>query len=622
MKILGISAFYHDSSCALLDEGKIICAAQEERYTRKKHDPGFPVHSLRFCLDQIAGLSPKKISHQSALKQINSIVYYDKPFLSFERLIETYLDYAPFKGFLSFKRSMPLWLSKKLNIRSLIRKELQKHFSISKKECPTILFNYHHLSHAASAFYPSPYKKAAILCLDGVGEWATTSAWSAEDSHIKALWQIDFPHSLGLFYSTFTEYCGFKVNSGEYKLMGLAPYGEPKFTSLLKDNVIEIKDDGSFHLNMKYFNYPHSYQMSAPLLYQLLGKPPRPTNSKQRIDVHYMDIASSVQKIVEEVVINLSRTLYKNTKLNNLCLAGGVALNCVANEKILKHSPFKSLWIQPAAGDAGACLGAAYSVWHEFLKQPRKIQEPDSMKGALLGPSYSSKQIEETLMREKAVYKKYKEEELIKITVNEILKNKVVGWFQGAMEFGPRALGNRSILADPRQKNMQKKINQKIKFRESFRPFAISILKGKVNTFFETTDSPYMLFVSYILPGQRKAEEKTKNTKGLEKQDIVKSPIPSCTHVDFSCRIQTVGKSAPERFRKLLEAFYEKTNCPGLINTSFNVRGEPIVRSPLSAYRCFMNTDMDLCIIGDYILKKDEQPPREKDFYFENLEAD
>ena len=607
MKILGISAFYHDSACTLLDKGKLVCAVQEERWTRKKHDPGFPSHSIRFCLEQILALSPKKISYQEALKQIDYIVYYDKPFLSFERLIETYMDYAPFKGFVSFKKAMPLWLSKKLNIRSLIKKELKKHFSIPKKEYPKILFNYHHLSHAASAFYPSPYQKSAVLCLDGVGEWATTSAWLAEDSQIQALWQIDFPHSLGLFYSTWTEYCGFKVNSGEYKLMGLAPYGEPKFVSLLKDNVIEIKEDGSFRLNMEYFNYPHSYQMSSPLLSKLLKKEARPINSKKEMDVHYMDVAASVQKIVEEVVIKLSCSLYQNTKLNNLCMAGGVALNCVANEKILKHSPFKSLWIQPAAGDAGGSLGAAYSAYHEFLKQPRQIQKPDSMKGALLGPSYSSKQIEKTLTQEKAVYKKYTEEELIEITIKEILKNKVVGWFQGAMEFGPRALGSRSILADPRQENMQKRINQKIKFRESFRPFAISLLEEKANDFFEPTNSPYMLFVSYILPEQRKAEKEVKNTKGLAKQDILKSSLPSCTHVDYSSRIQTVGKQAPERFRKLLQSFYKKTNCPGLINTSFNVRGEPIVCSPLEAYRCFRNTDMDVLVIEDYILKKEKQ---------------
>lgn len=621
MKILGLSAFYHDSACTLIDEGELVCAVQEERFTRKKHDPSFPIHSVKFCLEKLSTLSSKKISYQEALKQIGYIAYYDKPFLSFERLLETYLDYAPFKGFVSFKKSMPLWLGGKLNIRSLIKKELKKHLCIPRKEVPEILFNYHHLSHAASAFYPSPYKKAAILCLDGVGEWATTSAWLAEDSRIKPLWQIDFPHSLGLFYSTFTEYCGFKVNSGEYKLMGLAPYGEPKFVSILKDNVIEIKEDGSFNLNMKYFGYPHSYQMSSSLLHKLLKKAPRETTSKN-IDIHYMNIASSVQKIIEEVVIKLSNTLYQNTKLNNLCMAGGVALNCVANEKILSQSPFQSLWVQPAAGDAGGSLGAAYSVWHEYLKKPRRTKTPDSMKGALLGPAYSSEYIEEVLNKEEAVFKKYTEEKLINVVIKDILDAKVVGWFQGNMEFGPRALGCRSILGDARLENMQRKMNQKIKFRESFRPFAISILEEKVSYFLKNTYSPYMLLVSYILPAHRKNELKIQNIKGLQKQDILKSPLASCTHVDYSCRIQTVGKNAPERFRKLLKAFYKKTNCPGLINTSFNVRGEPIVCSPYEAYRCFMNTDMDICVINNYVLRKEEQKTEFKDLYVESLEAD
>ena len=620
MKILGLSAFYHDSSCALIDKGELLCAVQEERYTRKKHDSSFPIHSIRFCLDKISALSLKKISHQEALKQIDYIAYYDKPFLSFERILETYLNYAPLKGFNSFKNSMPLWLGKKLNIRALIKKELKKHFNVSKKNLPKILFNYHHLSHAASAFYPSPYKKSAVLCLDGVGEWAAASGWTAEDSQIHPLWQIDFPHSLGLFYSTFTEYCGFKVNSGEYKLMGLAPYGEPKFVSLLKDKVIEIKEDGSFHLNQKYFDYSHSHQMASSSLYKLFNRPPRQPNSE--IDIHYMNTASSVQKIVEEILIKLCNTLYKETKINNLCMAGGVALNCVANEKILKQSPFQSIWIQPACGDAGGSLGAAYSVWHDFLKKPRQIKKSDSMKGSLLGPSYSSEEIEKVLINEKAVYKKYKEEELIDTVIDFILKAQVVGWFQGAMEFGPRALGCRSILGDPRLKSMQKKINQKIKFRESFRPFAISILEEKVTDFFEKTDSPYMLFISYVLQKHRIKESEVKHTKGLKKQDILKSSLPSCTHVDYSCRIQTVGEKAPKRFRKLLKAFYQKTNCPGLINTSFNVRGEPIVCSPYEAYRCFMNTDMDICVINDYILKKEEQNTEFKDKYIENLTVD
>ena len=621
MKILGLSAFYHDSACTLIDEGELVCAVQEERFTRKKHDPSFPIHSIKFCLEKLSDFSSKNISYQDALKQIDYIAYYDKPFLSFERLLETYLDYAPFKGFVSFKKSMPLWLGGKLNIRSLIRKEFKKHLSIPKKEVPEILFNYHHLSHAASAFYLSPFKKAAILCLDGVGEWATTSAWLGEDSQIKPLWQIDFPHSLGLFYSTFTEYCGFKVNSGEYKLMGLAPYGEPKFVSLLKDNVIEIKEDGSFNLNMKYFDYPHSYQMSSPDLHKLFKKAPRKITSKD-IDIHYMDIASSVQKIIEEVIIKLSKTLYQNTHIDNLCMAGGVALNCVSNEKVLNQSPFKSLWIQPAAGDAGGSLGAAYSVWYEFLKKPRQIKTPDSMKGALLGPAYSSEHIEKMLNKEGAVFEKHTEEKLINTVIKNIVDAKVVGWFQGNMEFGPRALGCRSILGDARLENMQKKMNQKIKFRESFRPFAISILEEQVDDFFENVYSPYMLLVSYILPKNKKNELKIKHIKGLKKQDILNSPLPSCIHVDYSCRIQTVGKNAPERFRKLLKAFYKTTNCPGLINTSFNVRGEPIVCSPYEAYRCFMNTDMDICVINEYVLRKEQQRKEFKDLYINSLETD
>ena len=490
MKILGLSAFYHDSACALINKGELVCAVQEERFTRKKHDPGFPVHSIRFCLERLFNQSSQDISYPEALKQIDYIAYYDKPFLSFERLLETYLDYAPFKGFGSFKESMPLWLGGRLNMRSLIKKELKKHLSISKKEMPEILFNYHHLSHASSAFYPSPYERAAILCLDGVGEWATTSAWIGEGSEIKPLWQIDFPHSLGLFYSAFTEYCGFKVNSGEYKLMGLAPYGEPEFVSLLRDHVIEIKEDGSFNLNMECFDYPHSFQMSGSSLHRLLEKPPRRKEAEREIDIHYMNVASSVQKIVEEVVIKLSNTLYQKTKINNLCMAGGVALNCVANGKILSETPFESLWIQPAAGDAGGSLGAAYSVWHEFLKKPRVVKNPDSMKGASLGPSYSSEQTEEILKEKGAVFTKYKEEELIEVVVRGILDKKVVGWFQGAMEFGPRALGCRSILGDARLPGMQKKMNQKIKFRESFRPFAISILEERVNDCFKNVYRP------------------------------------------------------------------------------------------------------------------------------------
>ena len=621
MLILGLSAFYHDSSCALIENGEIICAAQEERFSRTKHDSSFPIHSLKFCLDKICERSNKALSAQSAIKKINYIAFYDKPFLTFERLLETYLDYAPFKGFKSFKKAMPLFLGNKLNLTSHIKREFKKYFNIPKKEVPKILFNYHHLSHASSAFYPSPYRESAVLCLDGVGEWATTSAWIGRENKITPLWQIDFPHSLGLFYSSFTEYCGFKVNSGEYKLMGLAPYGEPKFTSLLKDEMIEIKPDGSFKLNMKYFDYPHSYQMASPLLAQLLNKPAR-QKENQNIDQHYIDTASSVQAITEEIVIKLSQTLYKDSQIKNLCMAGGVALNCVANSKILNNTSFESLWIQPAAGDAGGSLGSAYSVYYDFLNSERKIHRPDSMKGALLGPDFSTKEIEKSLKKEQAVYKKYNSADLITETVTALRENKVIGWFQGAMEFGPRALGARSILGSAQSPDMQKKINQKIKFRESFRPFAISILKERVSDFFEEIDSPYMLLVSHISPEKRQNESRVQAVKGLDKQNILRSPVPSCTHVDYSCRIQTVGKSAHPRFRKLLLAFYKATNCPGIINTSFNVRGEPIICTPYEAYRCFMNTDMDTCVINDFILKKEEQPASFKDFYIKKLEKD
>ena len=600
MKILGLSAFYHDSACALIENGRLVCATQEERWTRRKHDPGFPSHSLRFCLEQISARS-----HRQTLRELDYIVFYDKPFLSFERLLETYLDYAPFKGFSSFKESMPLWLRGKLNIRARIKKELKRHFSLPLKEVPEILFNYHHLSHAASAFYPSPYKKAGILCVDGVGEWASASAYTGDGARIQPLWQIDFPHSLGLFYSSFTEYCGFKVNSGEYKLMGLAPYGEPKFVSLLKDNVIEIREDGSFQLNMKYFDFPHSLsQMASPLLSRLLGRPSRQPESN--IDFFYMDVASSVQKILEEALIKLCRTLHRDSPSDNLCMAGGVALNCAGNGKILSQTPFNNIWIQPAAGDAGGALGAAYSVWHDFLKKPRRgPQKPDSMKGSLLGPSYSSEEIGRFLKEKKGLsYKKCNEEDLIQTIVEALERGQVVGWFQGAMEFGPRALGCRSILGDPRLKDMQKKINQKIKFRESFRPFAIAILEGQTGLFFEKCDSPYMLLVSHVLPSERKNEERVKTAKGLRKMDFVCSSLPAVTHVDFSCRLQTVGPGAEGRFRKLLLAWWEKTACPGLINTSFNVRGEPIVRSPEEALHCFMKTDMDILALGDYILLK------------------
>ena len=621
MIILGLSAFYHDSACTLIHNGELICAVQEERFTRKKHDSSFPIHSIQFCLDKISERFDKKLSHQSALQKIDYIAYYDKPFLTFERLLETYLDYAPFKGYRSFRNSMPVFLGGKLNLSSLLKRNFKKHFKIPKKEVPTILFNYHHLSHASSAFYPSPYEESAVLCLDGVGEWATTSAWVGKNNKLTPLWQIDFPHSLGLFYSTFTEYCGFKVNSGEYKLMGLAPYGEPVFKSLLKDHVIEIKKDGSFKLNMSYFDYPHSDQMASPLLSQLLKKPARYKEDKQ-IERHYMNIARSVQAITEEIIIQLSQTLYKETQLKNLCLAGGVALNCVANNKILKNTFFDSLWIQPAAGDAGGSLGAAYSAYYDFLNKERTTKKPDAMKGALLGLSFSEKEIEDMLKKEKAIYTKHTEKDLIEETTTALLENKIIGWFQGPMEFGPRALGCRSILGSAQSPEMQKKMNQKIKFRESFRPFAISILEEHVHDFFEKMDSPYMLLTSYIIPEKRQNESTVQTAKGLDKQHIPRSPLPSCTHVDYSSRLQTVGANSHPKFRNLLMTYYQKTSFPGVINTSFNVRGEPIVCSPYEAYRCFMNTDMDILVINNFILKKEKQKNNFKDLYIKNLEKD
>lgn len=607
MRILGISAFYHDSAACLLEEGNIVCAVQEERFTRKKNDPSFPYHSIKFCLENSASsASPsKKLSYGELLKGIDCVAYYDKPFLTFERLLETYMTHAPFKGFSSFKEALPLWLGGKLNVRSLIKKKFKKHFSVPGKEVPEVLFNYHHLSHAASAFFPGPFSSAAILCLDGVGEWATTSAWKGEESRIEPLWQIDFPHSLGLFYSTFTEYCGFRVNEGEYKLMGLAPYGRPRFVSLLKENVIDVKPDGSFSLNGEYFDYPFRFQMANPRLYKLLGKTPR--KKEAPIDIHYMDVACSAQKILEEIIFKLANTLHEQTQADNLCLAGGVALNCVANGKILSQSPFSSLWIPPAAGDAGGAVGAAFSVWHQHFKKPRPLKRPDAMKGACLGPQYSSEIIKKFLEQREVSYTTYTEEDLIEQVVEGLIQGRVIGWFQGAMEFGPRALGCRSILGDPRREEMQKKINFKVKFRESFRPFAISILEEKAGDYFENIRSPYMLLVSRIVSGKRKNEEINAEKQGLEKLSVVRSPVPAVTHVDYSTRIQTVGEEAHPRYRKLIEYFYKKTDCPGIINTSFNVRGEPIVCSPAEAWNCFIKTDIDTLILDRFLVRKEDQ---------------
>ena len=609
-KILGVSAFFHDSAAALLSDGRIERAASEERWTRIKHDPSFPLNALKFCLEtgpENDPESPLESLKDTDLKDIDALVFYEKPFLTFERLLETALRGAPFKGFAQFKEAMPLYMGKKLNIRSLIRKELKK---AGLKTC--ILFSSHHLSHAASAFYPSPFEKAAVLCLDGVGEFATSSGWRGEGRRLRPLWQMDYPHSLGLFYSAFTEYCGFKVNTGEYKLMGLAPYGEPEYVSLLKDNVIHLKKDGGFRLNMEYFDYLFGMRMTSPMLHKLLGKGPRKPEAK--IERHYMGTARSVQCILEEAVFNLSRRLHRETGAENLCLAGGVALNCAANGKILKNSPFSSLWAQPAAGDAGGSLGAALAAYHLYFQKPRAPKTPDSMRGAMLGPEYSRAFIEKTLssLKNEGLRFEFLEEEdfLIEKAAESLVQGKIIGWFQGRMEFGPRALGCRSVLADPRRQDMQNAINQKIKGRESFRPFAVSILKDKTSFCFEEADSPYMLLTAFVLPEKRKNEKLNSLKKGLEKLPVDRSPLPAATHVDYSTRIQTVDRKAgPEevnvRYKKLLENFFEKTGCPALLNTSLNVRGEPIVRSPAEALQNFQNTETDLLFIGDFVVYKD-----------------
>lgn len=600
-KILGLSAFYHDSAAALLREGRVERAAQEERFSRKKHDPSFPLNAIKFCLAGSSG-GPAP-DFRALLRGLSCIVFYEKPFLTFERLLESYLRYAPLKGFASFREAMPLWMGKKLNMRALIKKELRKGLGCSSKDIPEILFSSHHLSHAASAFFPSSFQRAAILSLDGVGEMATSSGWLGEGSQIHPLWQINFPHSLGLFYSTFAEYCGFRVNSGEYKLMGLAPYGEPKFVSLIKDHLIDLKEDGSFRLNMDFFDYPARMRMASPRLHQLLGKAPRKLG-EEPVGRHYMDAARSVQQVLEEAVFRMAKSLHKETGASSLCLAGGVALNCSANGKLLQNSPFSSLWAQPAAGDAGGSLGAALAVWHQHFGRPRQPEKPDSMKGALLGPEYSAADIEAFLKAEGCPYEALPEEDLAEQAAEALTQGKVIGWLQGKMEFGPRALGCRSILADPRDPDMQRRLNQKIKGRESFRPFAISILSGRIGRYFGEAENPYMLLTAFIRPDQRKNLELNSQKRGLEKLGCVRSALPAVTHVDYSSRIQTVGEEAHPRYQRLIRRFFQKTNCPGIINTSLNVRGEPIVRSPAEALRCFQRTDMDWLILENFVLKK------------------
>ena len=594
--ILGISAFYHDSAATIIINGKIIAAAQEERFTRKKHDASYPFNAIEFVL-QFANLN---------LSDVDQIVFFEKPFLKFERLLETYVAFAP-SGFKSFCMAMPLWLKDKLFQKKLIFDKLKTHDTNFKDESK-IYFSDHHLSHAASAFFPSPFEESIIITADGVGEWATTTVAVGKENSLEIKKEIHFPHSLGLLYSAFTYYAGFKVNSGEYKLMGLAPYGKPIYEDKILNNLIDIKNDGSFHLDQKYFNYSTGLTMTNKRFHNLFGQKPR-DSKKEQLSQFHMDIAASIQKVTEDIMIKLAKSLKKEFNLSNLCLAGGVALNCVANGKILKEKIFDRIWVQPAAGDAGGSLGAALALWHIEQNNPRNINPNDDMKGSYLGPEYTQKEIEKELIKNGARFVVLEENELINKTATDLSLGEAIGWFQGRMEFGPRALGARSILGDPRSSEMQKNLNLKVKYRESFRPFAPSILREDLTEWFEiNVDSPYMLMVANIC--NSKTIEMTNEQKklfGIEKLNIPKSKIPSVTHVDYSARVQTVHQETNPRYYKLIKKFKEITNCPVLINTSFNIRGEPIVCSVKDAYRCFMGTDLDILVIEDFILYKEKQ---------------
>lgn len=601
MKILGISAYYHDSAAALLVDGKLAAAAQEERFTRRKHDPSFPSASVRYCL-QHAGLT---------LGDLDFVVYYDKPLLTFERLLESYLAYAP-RGLKSFLVSMPVWLRQKLDMRREIRRELLRLLDGRKSPLPKILFALHHQSHAASAFYPSPFRSAAVLCMDGVGEWATTSVWSGRDQSLDLLWQLDFPHSLGLLYSAFTSYCGFRVNSGEYKLMGLAPYGQPRYVKLILDHLLDLKGDGTFRLNMEYFDFAVGLAMTNEKFSKLFGGPPREPESLLR--QREMDIAASIQAVTEEIVLRLGRTVHRETGHHALCMAGGVALNCVANGRLLKEGPFRHLWVQPASGDAGGAVGAAYVAHYRHSSSPRSVCERDAMGGTFLGPSYSNEEICAYLDSIGAPYQLLDDDSLLDRTAELLADGNVVGWFQGRMEFGPRALGARSILGDPRRQNMQTDMNLKIKFRESFRPFAPAVLAEDAASYFDLSQpSPYMLLVAQVRESIRKQVSiDDSRLFGIDQLKVVRSTIPAVTHVDYSARVQTVDRETNPRFHALLVAFRKRTGCSVLVNTSFNVRGEPIVQSPEDAYRCFMRTGIDWLVMENVLIEKKHQPPREE----------
>lgn len=602
--ILGVSAYYHDSAACLVQNGRIVAAAQEERFTRKKHDAGFPKCAVDFCLRE-GGLT---------LDGVDYLVFYDKPLVKFERLLETYLSYAP-QGIRSFITAMPVWLKEKLFLRKLLEDAFREVGGLGKKDpLPPILFGEHHESHAAAAFFPSPYQEAVVLCMDGVGEWATTSAWIGRGNRLTPLWEIPFPHSIGLLYSAFTYYTGFKVNSGEYKVMGLAPYGEPKYVKTILDHVVDVKPDGTFRLNMDYFDYCTGLRMTNKKFDSLFGGPPREPESV--LTQREMDLARSVQEVTELVMLRLANSLHQETGIPNLCLSGGVALNCVGNGRVLREGPFTHLWIQPAAGDAGSALGAALNVHYQFLGQPRNQEAPDdAMRGSYLGPRFSNEEIEKVLTTLDAKYERVEDPDLFTRVADHLAHEKVIGWFQGPMEFGPRALGGRSILGDPRSEKMQSVMNLKIKYRESFRPFAPSVLRERVSDFFEMdTDSPYMLLVAPVVEKRRRTlEADQQKLWGIELLNVPKSDIPAVTHVDYSARVQTVSPTVNPRYYQLLKAFEAQTGCGVLINTSFNVRGEPIVCMPEDAYRCFMRTEMDVLVLENCILLKEDQKPIPKD---------
>jgi carbamoyltransferase len=598
MRILGLSAYYHDAAACLVVDGEIVAAAQEERFTRKKHDAGFPARAAQYCLDQ-AGIRPSDLDH---------VVFYDKPFLKFERLFETYLAFAP-RGFQSFATSLPVWLKDKLFQRKIIVEALQGLWGSEVDWPQRLLFSEHHLSHAASAFFPSPFESAAVLTMDGVGEWTTTSMGVGQGNQLAIHKEIHFPHSLGLLYSAFTYYTGFKINSGEYKVMGLAPYGEPKYAGLIKDHLIDIKEDGSFHLDMGYFGYGTGLTMTNERFDRLFGGPPR--RAESILTQREMDLAASVQMVAEEVVLKLAQGIRKSTGQKNLCLAGGVALNCVANGRLLREGVFERLWIQPAAGDAGGALGAALAVSHMMLGQARTPKSGDAMRGAYLGPEFSQAEIEARLTRAGAVFETVTEEAMLELTAQALAQGKAVGWHQGRMEFGPRALGGRSILADPRSPAVQKQLNLKVKYRESFRPFAPSVLREDLAAWFQMdTDSPYMLLVAEVAKDkQLSMTPEQQKLFGIDKLNVPRSAIPAVTHVDYSARVQTVHADTNPLYHRLISRFKALTGCPLLVNTSFNVRGEPIVCTPEDAFHCLMGTDIEVLVVGRSILKKEAQNP-------------